>query len=123
VLGRGQVLASATAQKGKAVLKTQHFARGGKTAAVRMRYRKIVGSPIATINLPSFLTPTYFFPEAPASSVDNAFLWDNLPDSKGVLKVKMTIDETLHEQESLAVGATVTDDFGTIVIERAKGAP
>jgi uncharacterized repeat protein (TIGR01451 family) len=124
VLGRNQVLTASTAHKGKAVLKTQHFARGGSTAAVRMRYRKIVGSPIATMNLPSFLVPTFFYPDVPDSdTADNAFRWNDLDEEKGVLKVKMIIAEDLHEQESLAVGATVTDEFGTIVIERAKGAP
>jgi hypothetical protein len=123
VLGRDQVLSSATAQKGKVMLKTQHFARGGSTAAVRLRYRKIVGSPLTTMNLPSFLTATSFYPEAPASTTDNAYVWDNLPPYAGVVKVKMSIGRDLHEQESLAVGSTVTDDFGTIAIERAKGAP
>jgi hypothetical protein len=76
------------------------------------------------MNLPSFLVPTFFYPDVPDSdTADNAFRWNDLDEEKGVLKVKMIIAEDLHEQESLAVGATVTDEFGTIVIERAKGAP
>ncbi len=122
VLGRGAVSQSSSLSKGRVVLKTQHFARGGSGGATRVRFRKLFDAPIVTLNLPTFLGPRSSKP-APTSSTDNAFFWDEFVENKGVVQVKVAVPEDLAPQASLGVGATVTDGFGSIAVERAKGAP
>ncbi|MBI5506259.1 MAG: DUF11 domain-containing protein [Deltaproteobacteria bacterium] len=97
-------------------LKAPRFVRAGLITSLTLRYTRLSGNGSALVNLPEGMSFDQAVP-APSSVQGNVLRWDALAGTSGSVKVRAGVAAALVPGQHVTVGASVTDDVGTVARE------